>query len=208
MTKRTLATILQTGNTITPRDTLSLLPPRTAKEKKRRIYKTRTVSFYLHPRLAERSAQIRAMLDQIAEREVVSMDQIKFSFVDYGRHCYWRGEIPLVIRPNPNVRKLTVQWEETDAWKREIGNRKRTAPVSVPIKGHPSFSFRGMTDAQSAEMKREVKVIADKHAVTPGEVVLVLLEYAAHQYIDGKMSLKKSLPAVENKVDGWNEKIS
>lgn len=208
MTKRTLTTIIQTGNTITPRDTVSLLPPRTSKVKKQRIYKTRTVSFYLHPRLAERSAQARAMLDQIAEREAVSMDQIKITFVDYGRHCYWRGEIPLVTRPNPIVRKLTVQWEESDAWKREIGSRKKPVPSPTPIKGHPSFSFRGETDAQSLEMKREVQVIADKHAVTPGEVVIVLLEHAVQQYVDGKISLKKSLPAVENKVDGWNEKIS
>jgi len=206
MTKRTLNTIIQAGNTIAPRDTVSLLPPRAVKEKKRRIYSTRTVSFYLHPRLAERSAQLRATLYQIAERESVIMDQIKFAFVDYGRHCYWRGEIPLVTRPNPSGRKLTVQWEESGAWKREIGNIKR--PVPDPVKGHPSFSFRGVTDAQALEMKKGVNAIADKHAVTPGEVVLLLLEYAVQQYIEGRVSLKKSLPAVENKVDGWHEKIS
>lgn len=208
MTKRTLTSIIKAGTTITPHDTVSLLPPRTTKVKKQRVYKTRTVSFYLHPRLAERSSNVRAMIEEIAERESVSMDQTKFTFVDYGRHCYEQDEIHLVTRPNPSVRKLTVEWEESDVWKREIGNKKKpAAPPNHPAKGHPSFSFRGETNEQSLEMKKVVKMIADKHAVTPGEVVLVLLEHAVNRYSDGRLSLKKSQSSVENKVDGWGEKI-
>jgi hypothetical protein len=203
MTKRTLSTI-QPGVAIAPLNTVSFLPPRTEKVKKQRTYKTRTVSFYLHPRLAERSSRVRALIDEIANRESVLMDETKFTFVDYGVHCYSRGEVPFVTRPNPSVRKLTLVWEESDVWKREIHSKKiQKAPGE---KNKYSIAFRGMTNEQSAAMKKEVTSIAEKHAVTPGEVVIVLLEHAVEQYVNGKMSLKKSQPTVENKIDGWGEK--
>lgn len=208
MTKRTLAQMLPPAAAIAPRDTVSLLPPRTVKEKKKRIYKTCTVSFYLHPRLSERSVRVRALLAEIAEREAAAMDEIKFTLVDYGAHCYSTGSLPFATRPNPNVRKLTLVWEESDVWQRELGHRKKIEMPTPTGKGHPSFSFRGATNEQSLQMKKEVTAIAEKHAVTPGEVVLVLLEHAVEQYVAGKVSLKKSLNTVESKINGWGEKIA
>lgn len=204
MTKRTLEQMLTPATVIAPRDTVSLLPPRTAKEKKKRVYKTRTVSFYLHPRLSERSVRVRAMLDEIAERESVAMDETKFTFVDYGVHCHTTGSLPFATRPNPNVRKLTLVWEESDVWQREIHHKKNQKAPSENRKY--AIAFRGTTNEQSLQMKKEVTAIAEKHAVTPGEVVILLLEHAIEQYVNGKMSLKKLLNTVESKVNGWEEK--
>jgi hypothetical protein len=180
------------------------LPPIARKPKKPRVYKTRAVSFYLHPRLAERSLRIRALLDEIADREAISMDEVKFAFIDYSRHFYLKGALPLEIHPNPATRKLTVKWVESDVWRRELKGDPTPKPRPVEKQKY-SIALRCLPE-QVAKVRELARAVAEKHSITPGEIVLVFLEYAATQYIDGKFSLKTSPAIVESRLDGWGVK--
>lgn len=146
---------------------------------------TPTVSFYLHPRLAERGKKLRTALKQIAQLELTSMAEVSQALIGYGTHCYNWGMIKFEARPNPALQKMALTWVASQTWERELKD----------IQPHDSrqrytLAFRWENDRSSSVINE----IAERHAVTPGEVLLTLLEHAVEQYKQGEVSLKATTP--------------
>lgn len=145
----------------------------------------------MHPRLAARGEKLRAALKRIAEIESASMAEISQALIEYTAHCYDRGEIQLQSRPNPEARKMVFGWNESQAWERDLSLAR--AAASKPGEKKWALSFRWEDD----RCLQLITKIAERHAVTPGEVLLVLLEHAIERYQQGRVSLKKS-PSLAN----------
>lgn len=179
---------------ISPVSVLDLIPAK--KTRKQRNYKVPTISFYLHPRLAERGENLRAALKRIAEIESTSMAEISQTLIAYAAHCYEQGGIQLQSRPNPELRKMSFEWTEADTWARDLSAVQTSTPKSQEKKY--AISFRWEHDRSSPLIAK----IAEHHAVSAGEVLLVLLEHAIERYKQGNVSLKQR-PSLESWGEDW-----
>lgn len=102
-----------------------------------------------------------------------------------------QGKLKIDAHPNANRRKMALVWEEVEEWPQEIPQpeshtRKQIKDVYL------GYRWGRDVDAQ-------IKSIAGK-TISPGEVVVFLLDYALTAYKSGRLRFKEEAVVVTQKV--------
>jgi hypothetical protein len=101
-----------------------------------------------------------------------------------------QGKLKIDARPSTNRRKMALVWEEAEEWPQEI-------PQSSPRTGKRASVY--LNYRWGRDVDAQIKSIADK-TISPGEVVVFLLDYALAAYKSGRLRFKEEAIVVTQKV--------
>ena len=205
-----------------PRDTLSLIPISDVSSKKAAANKParkrdwerkrRSTSFYIPPHLHERVIKpdgVRNLLRTIANREVVTVDEVAREFIDYGLHSYQAGQIPIDTIPKAQTQKLQINFKSRDVrWQTNVN----PVPVDLVVtaKNKPVTKTRKLILSYrwaDNELYQRVVEIADKHGVYLGDIAVLLLEHSIKEYMENRLLLS-SKTTIEKMVVGWAKRVN
>jgi len=186
------------------------LPLAKTRERKRKWEKANpTYSFFVPENILELVTHpeqgIRVRLNAVANREMVLVDEVTLQFASYGLACFERGDIVFVPRPHPTRKKMVLAWEECDGWPVNLETikkpvRKKRAGERAPI---TVLAYRW--GERGEILHSQIKLIAEDHILSTGEVLVRLLHLALERYQAGKLRLKKIPATTRMAVNDYEE---
>jgi len=176
--------------------------------------KNRTTSFRIPPDIAERVVApeigLRFVLMNIANKEVVLLDEVTVFFTEYGLTCFERGDLTFEGRPDAstNRRKMKlVGWKESNGWPVELSTTPRKKELGKEKKVEGKIYTLAYRWGEKAEVvQSRLDAIAEQYCLPVGEVLVRILEHSVERYMTGKMILEKDQPATMNQVTSWKDK--
>ena len=194
-------------------NTVATIP--TVQKKRRRKWEKEnpTTSFRVPPDIANRVIDtehgLRNVLVNIANHEVVLLDEVTLFFTEYGLTCFERGDLGFEGRPDAstNRRKMKLTgWKESSGWPVELSMKPRKKDQGKEIKLEGKiYTLAYRWGEKAEELRKRLEAIADQYCLPVGEVLVRILEHSVESYKAGRMTLEKDQPAITNQVKKWKE---
>lgn len=133
-------------------------------------------------------------LIRIANTLGVPVDEVARAFLEYGLGQYQAGQ--LALSPYPKAQRMTLfpegsqaQIAATSTWLQQAFPAKRTDRKVKRTKSPKKWEAR-VTYRIPAELKVEIKQVADEHYVGVGELVLFLFLHALKAFEEQRLQLQ------------------
>jgi hypothetical protein len=176
-----------------PQAPVDIIPP--AQGRKKREDRTwdrahHGISYFVPPILHEQAKDVRSAILALAQKHMTNTSGVAVALMSYSLAKVRQGKLKIEARPNPRRRKMALVWEEAEEWPQEI---PQSSPRSVK-RTNVYLNYRWGKD-----MDAQVKSIAGT-TISPGEVVVFLLEFAIAAYKSGHLRFKEEAIVVTQKV--------
>jgi len=151
-----------------------------------------------HPSMTYRLVpqEVREAVKEIANQLGCTADLLAETLLQYGRHCYQRGELRLQPQPTPRGLRLypehypsTVKPQKL-RWTENQQHPQPPQPKRKPRQRPAGLYRQQVTYRLSPEIREEIARISQSHHVPPGEVVTRFLQWGIQAYQSGKLVLE------------------
>lgn len=196
-------------------NTVATIPAVRTRRHRKWEKKNPTTSFRIPPDIAERVVDqehgLRNVLVNIANHEVVLLDEVTLIFTEYGLTCFERGDLQFEGRPDAstNRRKMKLTgWKESSNWPIELSMKVSRKKIQEKEIKHERkiYTLAYRWGEKAEELHNRLDRIAEGYCLPVGEVLVRILEHSVDSYMTGRMTLEKDQPAIINQVKNWKEK--
>jgi len=154
--------------------------------------KHRGKSYFIPTHLNEQAKDIRAFILALSQKHMTNTSSVATALISFSLAHVRQGKLKIEGRPDTNRRKMALTWEEAeDGWPQEISQ-----PAKRIVKGAKDtyLNYRWGRDIDT-----QIKALAGV-AISVGEVVVFLLNYALGAHKKGRLMLKEETVVVSQKV--------
>jgi hypothetical protein len=166
-----------------PQDPISSIPLARKRKRSNRSWDQahRGISYFIPTSLNVQAKDIRGAILALAQTHITNTSNIAAALMAFSLLHVSQGKLAVEPRPNANRRTMTLTWEEV---------RERPQKISPPIKRVAKDKTKDMylNYRWGKEVDTQIKSLAGD-AISPGEVVVFLLNYALTAYKRGRLSL-------------------
>jgi hypothetical protein len=178
-----------------PQAPVDIIPP--AQGRKKRDDRTwdrahPVISYFIPPVLHEQAKDVRSSVLALAQSHMTTITSVAIALMSFSLTKVRQGKLKIDARPNTNRRKMALVWEEAEEWPQEVPQLELRARKTQVKDVYLGYRWGRDVDAQ-------IKSIADK-TISPGEVVVFLLDYALAAYKSGRLRFKEEAIVVTQKV--------
>ena len=144
-----------------------------------------TSSYRIPAELYLRASDVRTFILHLAEDKMTSVGVIANAMMTYALGHVREGKLHIAPHPKADRRKLTLMMVEVNGWPRDP--KQLSTPKTSPKKKAPSvvLSYRW-----SKENNMQIKALSG-NAISEGELVVFLLNYAMEGYIGGSLQFQE-----------------
>ena len=176
------------------RDPISSIPLAQARKRSNRSWDQihRGASYFIPASLSEQAKDLRASILALAQNHATNTSTVAAALIAFSLAHVRQGRLFIEARPNAHRRKMALTWEEANGRPRTIPQpaKRITKNGTKPI----YLNYRWGRDVDM-----EIKALAGE-AVSQGEVIVFLLNYALTAHRTGRLMLKEEPAVVTQKV--------
>jgi hypothetical protein len=149
------------------------------------------ISYFIPAPLNEQAKEIRTAILALAQNHITNTSSIATALISFSLTHVRQGKLVVEPHPNANSRKLALIWEEVN---------ERPQKIPQPIKRVAKDKTKDMflNYRWGRDVDTQIKSLAGD-AISPGEVVVFLLNYALAAYKRGRLMLKEEDAMVTHK---------
>ena len=177
-----------------PQDPISFIPLAQRRKRSNRSWDQvhRGISYFIPTSLNEQAKDIRADILALAQNHITNTSNIAAALIAFSLTHVRQGKLVVEARTNANRRKMALIWEEMN---------ERPQKIPQPLKRVVKDKTKDMylNYRWGRDMDTEIKSLAGD-AISPGEVVVFLLNYALAAYKGGRLMLKEDVAVLTKKV--------
>jgi hypothetical protein len=178
-----------------PQAPVDIIPP--AQGRKKRDDRTwdrahPVISYFIPPVLHEQAKDVRSSVLALAQSHMTTITSVAIALMSFSLTKVRQGKLKIDARPNTNRRKMALVWEEAEEWPQDIPQLELRARKTQVKDVYLGYRWGRDVDAQ-------IKSIAGT-TISPGEVVVFLLDYALAAYKSGRLRFKEEAIVVTQKV--------
>jgi len=142
--------------------------------------------------LNEQARVIRAAILALAQNHITNTSNVAASLITFSLTHVRQGKLVVEAHPNADRRKMILIWEEV---------KERPQKIPQPIKRIEKDKTKELylNYRWGRDVDTQIKSLAGE-AISPGEVVVFLLNYALAAYKRGRLKLKEEAAVVTQKV--------
>jgi len=177
-----------------PQQPISTIPRAQENKRENRAWdkRHRGSSYFIPSHLQVQAKDMRAAVLALSQKHMTNTSSVATALISFSLAHVRQGKLKIEGRPNVNRRKMTLTWEEAeDGWPLEISQ-----PLKRIIKDAKDtyLNYRWGRDIDT-----QIKALAGV-AISVGEVVVFLLNYALGEHKQGRLRLKEETVVVSQKV--------
>jgi len=166
-------------------DPLSTIPIAQRRKRANRSWDQahRGISYFIPTSLNEQAKDLRAAILALAQNHITNTTNIATALIAFSLTHMRQGKLVIEPRPDANRRKMALIWEEV---------KERPQKIPQPIKRVVKDKTKDMylNYRWGSDVDTQIKSLAGD-AISPGEVVVFLLNYALAAYKRGRLMLKE-----------------
>lgn len=156
----------------------------------------RGISYFVPALLTEQAKDLRASILALAQNHMTNTSSVAAALIAFSLTHVRQGKLVVEARPNANRRKMALTWEEGDGWPQKIPQ-----PVKRIVKDKTKNIY--LNYRWGRDMDTQIKALAGE-VISPGEVVVFLLNYALAAHKSGRLILKgEAVVANQNVRPTW-----
>lgn len=152
----------------------------------------RGISYFIPGFLNEQAKDLRASLLSLAQNHMTNTSSVAAALIAFSLTHVHQGKLMVEPRPHALRRKMALTWEEVDGLPQKISQ-----PVKRNIKDKTKNIY--LNYRWDRELDAQIKTLAGE-AISPGEVVVFLLNYALAAHQSGRLMLKAEAVVITQKV--------
>ncbi|MBI1793370.1 MAG: hypothetical protein HYR70_04175 [Chloroflexi bacterium] len=142
-------------------------------------------SYRIPPDLHIQAKDIRSFILERANDKMTSASMIANAMMVYALAHVRDGSLTIEARPKPERRKMALVLTEVNEWPRE-----KTAKIKAAPKIKAEAPSLVITYRWSRDVNTQIKALAGD-AISEGEIVVFLLNFALQGYNSGKLQFKE-----------------
>jgi len=177
-----------------PQDPISSIPLAQRRRRSNRSWDQvhRGISYFIPMSLNEQAKVIRAAILALAQNHITNTSNVAASLITFSLTHVRQGKLVVEAHPNADRRKMILIWEEV---------KERPQKIPQPIKRIEKDKTKELylNYRWGRDVDTQIKSLAGE-AISPGEVVVFLLNYALAAYKRGRLKLKEEAVVVTQKV--------
>jgi len=177
-----------------PQDPISSIPLAQRRRRSNRSWDQvhRGISYFIPMSLNEQARVIRAAILALAQNHITNTSNVAASLITFSLTHVRQGKLLVEAHPNADRRKMILIWEEV---------KERPQKIPQPIKRIEKDKTKELylNYRWGRDVDTQIKSLAGE-AISPGEVVVFLLNYALAAYKRGRLKLKEEAVVVTQKV--------
>ena len=177
-----------------PQEPISTIPLAQGYKRDNRAWdrKHRGNSYFIPSHLNEQAKDIRAAILALSQKHMTNTSSVATALVSFSLSHVRQGKLKIEARPDIHRRKMALTWEEKeDGWPQEV-----LQPMKRVIKDVKGIY---MNYRWGRDIDTQIKALAGV-AISVGEVVVFLLNYALSAHKNGRLRLKEESVVVSQKV--------
>jgi len=151
----------------------------------------RGISYFVPAILNEQAKVVRASILALAQNHMTNTSSVAAALIEFSLTHARQGKLVVEARPNANRRKMALTWEEVDGWPQKIPQVVKRIVKDKTKNIYLNYRW-------DRELDMQIKALAGE-AISPGEVVVFLLNYALAAHKQGRLMLKEEAIAVTKK---------
>lgn len=152
----------------------------------------RGISYFVPVFLNEPAKDLRASILALAQKHKTNTSVVAAALIAFSLTHVRQGKLVIEARPNASRRKMALTWEEADGLPQKIPQPTRRNGSVKTKNVYLNYRWGKELDAQ-------VRALAGEE-LSPGEIVVFLLNYALAAHESGRLTLKEAAAAVTRKV--------
>lgn len=156
----------------------------------------RGISYFVPALLTEQAKDLRASILALAQNHMTNTSSVAAALIAFSLTHVRQGKLVVEARPNAKRRKMALTWEEGDGWPQKIPQ-----PVKRIVKDKTKNIY--LNYRWGRDIDTQIKALAGE-VISPGEVVVFLLNYALAAHKSGRLILKgEAVVANQNVRPTW-----
>lgn len=173
-----------------PQDPISSIPLAERRKRSNRSWDQahRGISYFIPTSLNEQAKDIRAAILALAQNYITNTSSIAAALITFSLTHVRQGKLVIEARPKANRRKMALIWEEVNGRPQKIPQ-----PIKRVVKDKTKDMY--LNYRWDEDVDTQIKSLAGD-AISPGEVVVFLLNYALAAYKRGRLMLREKAVAV------------
>jgi hypothetical protein len=182
-----------------PQDPIVSIPQAQVRKRTNRSWDKlhRGSSYFIPVFLSEQAMELRASILALAQRHVTNTSTVAAALIDYSLTHVGQGRLVIEAHPNARRRKMSLTWEEFAGQPQNIPQPAKRIVKDGKKNIYLNYRWGRETDAQ-------IKGLAGEF-LSPGEVVVFLLDYALAAHQSGRLILREeSVPAIQRLKPDWS----
>ena len=175
-------------------DPISSIPLAQARKRSNRSWDQihRGASYFIPASLSEQAKDLRASILSLAQHHATNTSTVAAALIAFSLEHVHQGKLVIEARPNAHRRKMALTWEEVNGRPQNI-----SPPAKRIIKNGTKHMYLNYRWGREVDM--EIKALAGE-AISQGEVIMFLLNYALAAHTTGRLMLKEEPAVVTQKV--------
>jgi hypothetical protein len=177
-----------------PQDPVSSIPLAAERKRSNRSWDHahRGISYFVPVVLNEPARNLRASILALAQKHMTNTSTVAAALIAFSLTHVQQGKLVIEARANASRRKMALTWEEGNGLPQKIPQ---------PLKRHAKDKTKNiyLNYRWGRELDTQVKSLAGEE-ISPGEVVVFLLNYALAAHESGRLQLKEEAAVLTQKV--------
>ena len=177
-----------------PQDPISSIPLAQRRKRSNRSWDQvhRGISYFIPTSLNEQAKNIRAAILALAQNHITNTSTIATALIEFSLTHVHQGKLVIEARPNANRRKMALIWQEVNERPQKIPQPIKRVVKDKTKEMYLNYRWGRDLDAQLRSFAGE--------DLSPGEVVVFLLNYALAAHESGRLMLKEEAVVLTQKV--------
>jgi hypothetical protein len=177
-----------------PQDPISLIPLAQERKRSNRSWDQahHGISYFIPMSLNEQAKDIRAAILALAQHHITNTSNIAAVLLTFSLTHVRHGKLAIEARPNAIGRKMAITWEDGDGRAQKIPEPAKRISKDKTKNIYLNYRWGREVDA-------EIKALAGD-VLSPGEVVVFLLNYALEAHKSGRLLLKEEPVVIAQRV--------
>jgi hypothetical protein len=152
----------------------------------------RGITYFVPIFLNEPAKEMRASILALAQKHMTNTSTVAAALMSFSLTHVQRGKLAIEARPHASRRKMALTWEEADGPPQKI-------PGPLQRNGKEKAKNVYLNYRWDRELDAQVKALAGEE-LSPGEIVVFLLNYALAAHESGHLMLKEEPRILSQKV--------
>jgi hypothetical protein len=152
----------------------------------------RGISYFVPVFLSEPAKDTRASILALAQKHMTNTSTVAAALMDFSLTHVQQGKLVIEARPHASRRKMALTWEEVESPPQKI-------PRPLKRNGKEKAKNVYLNYRWGRELDAQVKSLAGEE-LSPGEIVVFLLNYALTAHESGHLMLKAETLELTPKV--------
>ncbi|HXF85500.1 MAG TPA: hypothetical protein VNK49_08925 [Anaerolineales bacterium] len=180
-----------------PQQPVETIPFARERKREKRLWDQRhpVITYFIPSHLKERAKDVQTAILGLSQKHMTTTSSVAGELIKFALSHVRSGKLKMNFLPtHQSRRKMGVTLVEEQGWPKP---QEIPQPIQRQKKGKVKDTFLGYRWGREVDV--QIKALGGK-AVSPGEVVVFLLEYAIAAYKKGEVQLREETVVVSQKV--------